>query len=73
MPTLPAEPTLREFQRYVTELETERGFADQSAVDKCLLLGEEVGELFKAIRTQEGLKIDVPGGDVAHELVDVFI
>jgi NTP pyrophosphatase (non-canonical NTP hydrolase) len=73
MPTLPSEPTLREFQQYVNGLETERGFANQSPIDKCLLLGEEIGELFKAIRTQEGLKTDVPGGDVAHELVDVFI
>ncbi|MEM7016639.1 MAG: MazG nucleotide pyrophosphohydrolase domain-containing protein [Pseudomonadota bacterium] len=73
MPTLPEQPVLSDFQQYVTELEAERGFSDQTVIDKCLLLGEEVGELFKAIRTREGLKVDVPGSDVAGELADVMI
>ena len=49
MPHLVIKPTLSEFQNYVTELETERGFEHQTIIDKCLLLGEEVGELFKAV------------------------
>jgi len=36
-------------------------------------LGEEVGELFKAVRTREGIKTDVPGSQVAGELADVLI
>ena len=70
---LPTRPILADFQRYVVELEDVRGFSDQSVIDKCLLMGEEVGELFKAVRTREGLKIDVPGGEVGQELADVFI
>ena len=50
MPTLKESPTLKDFQQYVNELEVERGFEKDSAIIKCLLLGEEVGELFKAVR-----------------------
>ena len=56
MPTLNEHPMLTDFQTYVAKLETERGFADQSVRDKCLLLGEEIGELFKSVRKTEGLK-----------------
>jgi NTP pyrophosphatase (non-canonical NTP hydrolase) len=66
-------PTLRDYQTYVAQLEVERGFADQSVIAKCLLMGEEVGELFKAVRTIEGLKVDVPGSEVGAELADVLI
>jgi len=70
---LPPKATLADLQRYVAELEARRGFDSQTIIDKCLLLGEEVGELFKAVRTAEGLKVDVPGGEVAEELADVLI
>lgn len=58
MPDLKKHPTLVDFQKYVSELEVERGFADQNAQSKCLLLGEEIGELFKAIRKAEGIAVD---------------
>ena len=70
---LPDTITLANLQKFVANLEEERGFSDQSVLDKCLLLGEEVGELFKAIRQAEGLKMDNPGGDIGHELADVLI
>ncbi|MBN1857682.1 pyrophosphohydrolase [Candidatus Bipolaricaulota bacterium] len=75
MPTLQDDPTLEDFQRYVAELEGERGFENQTATEKCLLLGEEIGELFKAVRRSEGLKVDPasPIGEIEHELADVFI
>jgi NTP pyrophosphatase (non-canonical NTP hydrolase) len=73
VPSLNPEPLLADLQRYVAELEQERGFADQGIIEKCLLLGEEVGELFKAIRTHQGLKVDVPGGEAAEELADILI
>lgn len=75
MPNLNERPTLADFQVYVAELETERGFDDQSVRDKCLLLGEEIGELFKAVRKVEGLKVDVSSqfGTVSEELADVLI
>lgn len=75
MLNLPDRPTLSDYQNYVVELEKERGFSDQSPRDKCLLLGEEIGELFKAIRKSEGLKIDKQStfGEVSHELADILI
>jgi len=75
MPELKEKPTLSDFQKYVSELEIERGFASQSTIDKCLLLGEEVGELFKAIRKTEGLLVDENSNftEVGDELTDIFI
>ncbi len=75
MPNLNEHPTLADFQAYVAKLEVERGFGEQSVRDKCLLLGEEIGELFKAVRKVEGLKIDISSqfGTVSEELADVFI
>lgn len=73
MAELPATPQLEDFQRYVAAIEVERGFDAQGPIEKCLLLGEETGELFKAVRTQEGLPIETSGGAVADELADIFI
>ena len=72
---LKENPTLSDIQTYVTELEKERGFEDQNIVQKCLMLGEEVGELFKAVRKQEKLKTDPQSkvGTVAEELADITI
>lgn len=75
MPDLKHQPALHDFQKYVTELEHERGFIEQTTTDKCLLLGEEVGELFKAVRKSEGLAIDTNSTftEIGDELADVFI
>lgn len=75
MPELSIKPTLADFQKYVTELEKERGFSGQSIIDKCLLMGEEVGELFKAVRKSEGLSVDSNSTftEVGDELTDIFI
>jgi len=75
MPNLTKNPTLTNFQNYVAELETERGFAQQTIIDKCLLLGEEVGELFKAVRKSEGLAVDSNSNftEIGDELSDIFI
>jgi len=75
MPVLKAEPTLKDYQRYVRDLEQERGFADQDVIAKCLMLGEEVGELFKAVRKARGVKIDANSAvtSVSEELADIFI
>ena len=75
MPNLTKNPTLKEFQNYVAELEIERGFAHQTIIDKCLLLGEEVGELFKAVRKSEGLAVDANSNftEIGDELTDIFI
>lgn len=75
MPELQDKPTLANFQKYVSELEKERGFSPQTIIDKCLLLGEEVGELFKAVRKSEGLLIDTNSSftEIGDELTDIFI
>jgi NTP pyrophosphatase (non-canonical NTP hydrolase) len=68
-------PTLRDFQEYVKRLELQRGFANQSAIEKCLLLGEEMGELFKAIRKATKLKTDINAniGSINEEIADMVI
>jgi NTP pyrophosphatase (non-canonical NTP hydrolase) len=72
---LAPRPTLADLQDYVADLERDRGFDDQTARDKCLLLGEELGELFRAVRRAEGLKVDPASraADVADELADCLI
>jgi NTP pyrophosphatase (non-canonical NTP hydrolase) len=75
MPTLKEKPTLNAYQKYVAELEVERNFIEQTVIDKCLLLGEEIGELFKSVRKKEGLNIDLNSktSQISYELVDIFI
>ncbi len=74
MPIL-SDANLKNLQYYVCELEVERGFENQTIIQKCLLLGEEVGELFKAIRKTENLLIDQNSQthEVANELADILI
>lgn len=67
---------LEEIQRYVSDMEVARGFAHRDVVSQCLLLGEEVGELFKAVRKQdENFTIDPNSrvGTPDEELADVLI
>lgn len=75
MPNLKKDPTITDIQIYVSELEQERGFADQDVFKKCLMLGEEIGELFKAIRKQEKMSIDSASTSfsVQEEVADVII
>jgi NTP pyrophosphatase (non-canonical NTP hydrolase) len=72
---LKPDPTLNDFQEYVRKLEDERGFTQQNAIEKCLLLGEEMGELFKAVRKTMKLKTDVNAniGSVDEEIADMMI
>ncbi len=72
---------MQDYQRYIHELEALHGWLDVDLVHNCFLLGEEVGELFKAIRKYEKLwgQAGAPVADaderkenVAEELVDVF-
>lgn len=75
MPVLRQNPTLRDYQVYVSQLENERGFAQQGPIEKCLLLGEEVGELFKSVRKSQKIGVDEKSkiDSVANELADVLI
>jgi NTP pyrophosphatase (non-canonical NTP hydrolase) len=71
------DPTLDDFQKYVKEMRIERGFDNESIIEECLLLGEEVGELFKAVRKHKTeITFDNKNSkstEVEHELADVFI
>ncbi len=71
----PQNPTLKDFQKYVIDLENERGFTDKTVLQKCLMLGEEMGELFQAIRKEENITIDHNSkfGTIEEELADVII
>lgn len=75
MPHLKIKPTLQDYQKYVSEMEISRGFSKEGALEKCLLLGEEVGELFKAIRKVQKIAIDEDSkvGAISHELADIFV
>jgi len=75
MPELKSNPLLSDIQNYVKQLELERGFADQTIIQKCLMLGEETGELFKAVRKNEKLVIDRKSevGEVSDELADIIV
>ena len=75
MPSLKESPSLQDLQRYVIELEKERGFADQQVIAKCLMLGEEIGELFKAVRKQQNMNMDHKSkvGSISEELADILI
>ncbi|MGV1988526.1 MazG nucleotide pyrophosphohydrolase domain-containing protein [Agrobacterium sp. 22-221-1] len=66
--------TLGDLQFYVAQSEAERGFSEETTLQKCLLLGEEVGELFKAIRKHEGLALDPDSvtTPISEELADIL-
>lgn len=75
MPHLKSSPTLADIQRYVKELEIERGFTNVTLEQNCLFLGEEIGELFKAVRKAQNMRTDAKSkiGSVDEELADVII
>ncbi|WNI19595.1 MazG nucleotide pyrophosphohydrolase domain-containing protein [Actinacidiphila sp. ITFR-21] len=56
-------------------MEIERGFSERPVIEQCLQLGEEVGEVFKAVRKSEKMRLDPNSavGDVGEELADVLI
>jgi NTP pyrophosphatase (non-canonical NTP hydrolase) len=78
---LPSRAAMSDYQRYIQELETLKGWLDVDLVHNCFFLGEEMGELFKAIRRCEKLFLQDTEAtpekesvktEVAEELVDVF-
>ena len=76
---LPDAASMKEYQRYIHALEAQHGWLKLDLVHNCFLMGEEVGELFKAVRKHEKLYDEGRGtpteqarAHVAEELVDVF-
>lgn len=67
-------PTLPEYQKLISRLVIERGFAEENVADVFMIMTEEVGELGKAIRKARGLKVhkDSRLHGVEEEAADVF-
>jgi NTP pyrophosphatase (non-canonical NTP hydrolase) len=67
--------SLGQLQDYVGRMESERGLDRQDIASQCLKLGEEVGELFRAVRKLQGNPQDPTGriASVADETADVLI
>ncbi len=72
---------MQAYQRYIHELEALHGWLEVDLVHNCFLMGEEVGELFKAVRRIEKMfeRSDAPAidmearkTDVGDEIVDVL-
>jgi NTP pyrophosphatase (non-canonical NTP hydrolase) len=65
--------SLQVLQHYYHRAATDRGWSDETPQESLLLLGEEVGELSRAVRkTRNGL-VHVAGEDPALELADVAL
>ena len=75
-PVLPSGATMADYQTYVHQLEAFHGWLDVDLIKNCFLMGEEMGELFKAVRRH--LKLFEDSGkskakeEVSEEIVDVF-
>lgn len=70
-----ATAALGSLQSYVKKTGLERGFDDESAQDKFMLLVEEVGELAKAMRPLHYVKLadDSASTDLEDEAADILM
>lgn len=76
---LPERAAMQEYQKYIHDLEALHGWLKLDLVHNCFLMGEEVGELFKAVRKYNKLYDEGQStppeqarANLAEELVDVF-
>jgi NTP pyrophosphatase (non-canonical NTP hydrolase) len=81
---LPSNANMKDYQRYIDQLEHLHGWEKVDLVHNCFLMGEEVGELFKGVRkylkyAQEESTTDQQQSNmaqnkenIAEEIVDVF-
>lgn len=70
---LPERAAMPDYQRYIHDLESLHGWLQQDLVHNCFRMGEEVGELFKAVRQYEKRPADATAREhVGEELVDVL-
>lgn len=77
--TLRDAAPMKDYQEYIHQLEAMHGWLKLDLVHNCFLMGEEVGELFKAVRRYEklfdegrGTPTEEARAQVGEELVDVF-
>lgn len=68
-------PTLLDFQKYVAQMVKDRGFDKQTVQETFMRFLEESGEMAKAGRKKEGMKIDNNSNEFhfGHEAADVLI
>ena len=66
---------LKQLQDYIWQKNIDRGFSEESAERKMLMLTEEVGELAKAVRQHIGMGLSetTSKSEAAEELADVLI
>jgi NTP pyrophosphatase (non-canonical NTP hydrolase) len=66
--------TINQYQELVKRLVVERGFEKETVPEVFTLMVEEIGELAKAIRKQNGQKVDKTSQvhNVEDEAADVF-
>jgi NTP pyrophosphatase (non-canonical NTP hydrolase) len=78
---LPEGAPMARLQTYVHDLEALHGWLEVDLVHNCFLMGEEVGELFKAVRKYEKLfaqgeaapvDAEAARAHVGEEIVDVL-
>jgi len=78
---LEEQAPMQAYQRYIHDLEELHGWLEVDLVHNCFLMGEEVGELFKAVRRIEkmfeqaeapDLDMQARKTDVGDEIVDVM-
>jgi NTP pyrophosphatase (non-canonical NTP hydrolase) len=79
MISLPEGASMKDYQRYIHELEKLHGWLKVDLVHNCFLMGEEVGEVFKAVRRYNKLfdegtstPAEQARAQLGEELVDVF-
>ncbi len=74
MQKLKSNTTIKQLQKYILEIWIELGFDRLNATQRCLMLWEEVWELFKSIRKHEKIKIakDSTVNQIEDELADVL-
>lgn len=67
--------TLKELQKYIGRVNTERGFDGETPTQRMLLLTEEIGELARAIRKESGMKFSdsTSRSELREEIADVQI
>jgi len=71
---LPANATLRDYQKLVKQLVLDRGFDKETVAEVFMLFLEESGEFAKAARKVTGLKVDKASKvhELEEEAADVF-
>jgi NTP pyrophosphatase (non-canonical NTP hydrolase) len=71
----PKDDSLKDLQKYIWQVNIDRGFDTEDPSKKLVMLMEEVGELAKAVRKVAGMKFTdtTKRTDIEEELADVQI